>query len=302
MHKPQAVREARRLQRLRGCDQIGCAQAKFCVFPSRCGPLSSAFRREPDAHADHRLHAHLLGDLDDLEKFLQFLDDQHHLFPKLAPKERVLDKKRVFVAVANDQAFRIPVDGQCREKFGFRARFDSKMEGGARIDDFLNNLAKLVYFNGKYASVLRLVAHFSDGLCEGGIDFFHPVPQQVLKPEDHWKGQPSFLRLFQKFNHINWRRRVLGWQHTDMSFFVYRKISRSPTVNIVECDRRLDIPWGIHWRWIEEGRECRKLLAVCNVHFSSGAIFNNPVLGCLSVVSENELVGSNGSLAGDRRG
>src|SRR6516162_899832 len=60
-------------------------------------------------------HIHFLGDLNNLSYLLQFLDHHDDLLAEFAAEQRILDKRGILVSIADDQAFRIPVNCQCRD-------------------------------------------------------------------------------------------------------------------------------------------------------------------------------------------
>jgi hypothetical protein len=179
----------------------------FAFSPALVAHLPAPFGRQPHAHADHRLDADFFRHGENLEELFEFLDDEDHLLPELAPEQRVLHEGRVLVAVANDQRFRVVVHRERREQFRFAARFDAEVIRAARVHDLLHDLAQLVHLDWKDAAIAVAILVLIDRRLEGFVDRLDAMPQQVLKAQHHRKAEPVLAaRLGDQLHDVDGRR------------------------------------------------------------------------------------------------
>ncbi len=247
MHQLEAIRQPGRLERIARGHQIGRAQPEFRIFTAAGRPFAGSLGSQTHPHPDHRLDADLLGNGQDLEKLLEFFNHQNHLFAQLTAQQRVLDEERILVTVADDQRIGILVNGQRREQLRFASRFDPEMVRRAGVHDLLDHLAQLIDLDGENAAVNVLVGRLLDRSDERLVDRLHPVPQQILKPDHHWKCEPVFgTRLRDQLHDIDRRRRILRRANRNITAVVDRKVSEAPTVDIVERDGGRNVPRLLH--------------------------------------------------------
>ncbi|MEY5016666.1 MAG: hypothetical protein RIS92_3024 [Verrucomicrobiota bacterium] len=186
--------------------------------------------------------------MDDLLKLLELLHHHDDLFSQLSAEQGILNEQAVFVTVADDEAFWVPMNSDGGKKFRFAASFDAEVERFSGVDDFLYDFAKLVHFDGEHAAVGGFVTGLVDGVPECSIDLFDAVPQQVLEAEHHWEGEASGLCLLQHLNHVDRRAGVLRWHHVEVASIVDAEVTGAPTVDVVERDGGRDVPRLIHVR------------------------------------------------------
>ena len=124
-------------------------------------------------------------------KFLELLDHQDDLLAQLDAHQRHADETGVLVAVANDQAAELVLQGQAGEQLRLAAHLQAEIVRLARVQDFLHHLAQLVDLDGKDAAILVLIIELGDGAAEGLVDGLDPVAQNVLKTNQHRKFQPA---------------------------------------------------------------------------------------------------------------
>ena len=74
-------------------------------------------------------------------KLFQFFDNNDDRFTELAAEERNANERGIFVAVADDQAFRILVHGERGDEFGFAAGFETEMKLLAGVDNLFDDFA-----------------------------------------------------------------------------------------------------------------------------------------------------------------
>ena len=235
MHEPQTMCQPGGMEHIAGLDEVGGGETELGIFAAARRPFSGPLREQPHAESDHRLDRHFFGNAEDVDKFLQLFDDQDHRLAKLASEQGIPDEVRVFVAVADDEAFRIRMHGESGKQFGLAAGFDSEMPGGARIEDLSNDFAQLVHFDGKNPAIHALVAHLGNRLRKRQIDRFHPVAQQIVKTHNERKGQMPRAGFLNDLHEIDLIA-VAFRMHDDMARLVDSEVATAPAIHIVKCE------------------------------------------------------------------
>ena len=244
MKQAEAMLHFFRAQNLRRRHQLGRVQPELGVFPATVGPFARPFARQPHADSEHRLHAHLTRDRDDVPQLLQLLDHHHHFLAQLDAHQRHADEQSIFVAVADNQAARLVLKRQAGEQLGLAPNLQAELVRLARVQDFLHHFAQLVDLDGKDAAVMVLIIELRDGRGEGLVDGLDTVAQNILEPEQHRKLQPATLGLLNHVGQIH-HRPILPQRHGhDVSGIIDVEVLRSPTIDVVQSARRLDIPGG----------------------------------------------------------
>ena len=236
-----------RAQNFGGGEKFGGVQAEFGIFPSALGPFAGAFAEQAGADPDQRLDSHLPRDRNDLLQLLQFLHHHDDFFAKLDAHEGHADEQSVFVTVANDEGCLLILQGQPGEKFRFAADLQPELMRFASVQNFLHHFAELVDLDGENAAIFILIIEFGNGRGKGLVDRLHPVPQNVLEPDEDRKFQAATLRLLNDVGDID-HRAVLAQGHgDDVSGIIDVEVLRPPTVDVVKGARGLDVP-GRDWR------------------------------------------------------
>ena len=170
-----------------------------------------------------------------MDEFLQLFHDKDHRFPELAAKQGISNKVRVFIAVADDEAFRVCVHGQRGKQLGLAAGFDAKMPWRPGIKNLLYNFAQLVDFDGKNPAVHATVPHLGNRLSKRKVNRLHTIAEQIVEPHDERKGQMPRSGLLHNLHQIDLVAVALR-AHNNMSFLVDSEVSTAPAVNIVKRD------------------------------------------------------------------
>src|SRR5882724_12362419 len=195
MEELKGLRQSGLLQHLACSNQIGGVQAEFGVLAAARRPFAGAFAVQASTNANVGLDADLVGCTNDLFQLFQLFRDDNDRFAKFAAKQRDANKSGIFIAVADDQALRVFLHGKRGNQFRFAACFEPKVKLFARIDNFLDDLAQLIDFDGKNAAILIAITEFSDRALKCAIDRFDAMPEQILKPNQQWKTEVSGARL-----------------------------------------------------------------------------------------------------------
>jgi hypothetical protein len=168
-------------------------EAELGVVARGHGPLAFAAGLQLGAEADHRFHAGLGGDADDVVELGELFDHDDDLLAQLAAEEGEADVIVILVAVADDQALRALVhregDHELRLGAGLKA-VGVVLAGG---DDLVDDLAQLVDLDGEDAAVGAGVALLLDGLPEHLVELGDAVAEQVLEADDH-RGLEAHLQ------------------------------------------------------------------------------------------------------------
>jgi hypothetical protein len=211
-------------------------------------PFPGTLGGEPHANSNHRFHAHFLGDAKDFPQFLDLLHHHDDFLPQLAPQQAILDEKRIFVSVANDQTFRITMHRERGDQFRLAPGFESKMIRAPGIRNLFHHLAQLVHLDRENAPIRILVARFRDRGGECLVDRLHPVAQEILEAQHQRKSEPALFGIRDHIHQIDFR--VGGSRRLDLNIalLVDRKIARPPAVDIVEGNGGGNVPGRLHWR------------------------------------------------------
>jgi len=196
MEELECLGEVFRLEEF-GCgDEFGGAESELGVFTSTFGPFPGAFAEEADTDANDGGDGEVLGDSDDLSKLFELFDDHNDGFAEFDAEQRHFDEAGVLVAVADDEAAGFTLLGEGGEEFGFAADFEAEVEGLPGVEDFFDDFAELVDFDGEDAAVMALVIEFGDGVLEGFVDGSDPVAEDVLEPDQEGEFEASGFGFF----------------------------------------------------------------------------------------------------------
>src|SRR5438034_6715940 len=190
-------------QHLAGSDQTGCVETELGVLAAAGRPFARAFGMEAHPNSDQWLDAHFFCRTNSLLKLLEFLRNNDDRFIKLATEERNPNKSRILVAVANDQTLRVLMHGKRCNQFRFTARFETKMELLARVDDFFDHFAQLIHLDRENAAILIVITELRHGALKRAVNRFEAVPQQILKPDQQRKPEASRARFIHYFQDVD---------------------------------------------------------------------------------------------------
>src|SRR6266496_1382637 len=209
MEELEGLRQSGLLQHLARSNQIGRVQAEFGVLAAARRPFTGAFAIQASTNANVRLDANLVRCANDLLQFFQFFRDDNDRFAKFATKQRDANESGIFIAVADDQTLGVFLHGERSNQLRFAACFEPKVELFAGVDNFLDDLAQLIDFDGENAAILIAIIEFSDRALKCAIDRFDTVPEQILKPNQQWKTEVSGARFIDYCQKIDGTATVL---------------------------------------------------------------------------------------------
>ncbi len=181
------------------------------------------------AETDHRLHARLGGEADDVVQFGKLLDDKDDFFAEFAAEEHEADVIVILVAVADDQALVALVHGEGDHQLGLGAGLEAVVEILARGDDLIDNLAELVDLDREHAAVFTPVAFLLDGLAEHFVELHDAMAQQVLEPDDHRRLQAHAEGLVDDIEHAD-AAAVGARLHADAALGIHGVVAGTPAL------------------------------------------------------------------------
>ena len=149
-----------RLHELRG------VEAELRLLAAALLPAAEAARRELDAHAGRRRHAHLVGDLEQHVDLAQLLDDDEHLVAELLAHEGEAHELLVLVAVADDQVIGVLGEAEDRLELRLAAALEADAVRLAELDDLLDDVALLIDLDRIHGRVAAGVAELLARLLE----------------------------------------------------------------------------------------------------------------------------------------
>ena len=136
-------------------------------------------------------------------KLLELLDDHDDFLAELAPEQGILHEERILVAVADDEALGVAMDGQRGDQLGLAAGLDAEMERRAGIHDLLDHFAELVDLDREDAAIGVAIIRLGDGVGEGLIDRLHAMAEEILKAEDDRESEAALLGLVDEFHDVD---------------------------------------------------------------------------------------------------
>ena len=234
MEQDERVGDSLGMQDVAHRDQIGSGEAELGILASACRPLTGTLGEQSHSGTDHRFHADLFGDGEDLMEFLKLLNDEDHFLAELQAEQRGPDELVVLVAVTHDKALGIGMDRKRRDHLRFTARLDAEMILLARVDDLLDDLAKLVDLDRENAAVGVLVAALLDGLGKRLIQATDTIAKKIMATNQKGETQPSILGLSDQFHQVDLLTLAAPRPHGGMSRRVHDHVSLRPSLHVVE--------------------------------------------------------------------
>ena len=176
MKQLEAILHAPHAKLFERAHDFGGAEAEFGTITARGLPAAGAAAGQLGADADGGADTDALGILRDEPELGVFFDDGYDVTPDLLREHGHLDVFVVLEAITDDGRFVI-CERHDGEELGFRTGFQTKLEGLAEFEDFLDDLALLIHFDGIDAAVIAVVLVFADGDVESVVQFAEAVLQ-----------------------------------------------------------------------------------------------------------------------------
>src|SRR5439155_23954789 len=153
-----------------------------------------------------------------------------------APEQRNTNESRIFVPVADDQAFRVLVHGERGDQFRFAAGFQSEVKLQAGIDNLFDDFAQLVDLDRENASIFIAITELRHRGLKGAINRFDAVPEQILKPDYQRKTESTVARFVYDLEKVDATAVFLEWTRLDVPCGINCKVTAAPSLHIVSGD------------------------------------------------------------------
>ena len=222
-----------RLHELRG------VEPELRLLAAALLPAAKAARRELDAHAGRRRHAHLVGDLQQHVDLAQLLEHDEDLVPELLAHEGEAHELLVLVAVADDDVLGVLGESENRLQLGLAAALEADAVRLAEFDDLLDDVALLVHLDRIHRRVAAGVAELLARLLEAIGQRLDARPQDVGEAEQHRKRDALLLESFVIVEEVDdVIRAVLVGADNDVPFVVDVEEAGAPPLDVIErCAR-----------------------------------------------------------------
>src|SRR5205807_9755454 len=206
--------------------------------------FTGSFGVQPNTNANVRFDADFFRSANGLLKLFQLFDNNDNRLAKFAPKQRNTNESRIFVTVADDQAFRILVHGERSDEFRFAAGFQSEVKLQAGIDNLFDDFPQLVDLDRENAAIFIAITELRHRGLKGAINRFDAVPEQILKPDYQRKAEPTVASFVYNFENVDATAVFLEWTRLDVPGGVDGKVTATPSLHIVSGDSGLNVPLG----------------------------------------------------------
>ncbi len=174
-----------------------------------------------------------LEESDDLAKLLEFFNHHDDLLAELGAQQRHPDETGILVAVADDEAPELALQGQPRKELRLAADLQPKIIGPPGIQDLLHDLPELVDLDREDPAIIGVVIELGYGAAKGQVDRLDPVSKDVLKTNEHREFQPARLGLLDHIGQVHRRAGVPQRLGNRPSRFADVKVLGAPAMNVV---------------------------------------------------------------------
>jgi hypothetical protein len=199
------------------------------------GPEPPGLGGELHAHAEHRVHAHGLGALDDQRQLAGHLHHEDALEPELGGVQAEVDELLVLVAVAHEHGLGVPQHAHGRDELGLAARLQAVVILLAVPGDGLHHLLLLVHLDGVGPQVGSMETQGIHGLEKGLVEQGDLRVEDVLDAQEHGQVEPALLDAGDDLRDAQGALEVAGLRR-DEQFPLLRdaEIPRAPFAHAVE--------------------------------------------------------------------
>jgi hypothetical protein len=205
-------------------------------------PFPGALGGQSGPHADDGAHIEIARAADDGIDFLRAVDGDDDLAAQLLGEEGGLDEGLVLVAVAENVAVGVLMEGEGDQEFGLAAGFDAEAVGGAVFDQLLHHVPLLVDLDRVDPAEPALVVVLRDGRGEGSKELLDPELQDVGETDEKGKVAAPALQILHQFLEVDRPFARAPGRHLDVARVVDGEEILAPSVDVVELGRVLDGP------------------------------------------------------------
>ena len=247
VHQLQAVEHVAFLEQRMEVQDLADEQPELGFLSRRFAPAPGALARELHPYADLRPHPVALGVLQNQMNLFVILDHRDDGAAELGGQDHRFDVGVVFEAVAHDDAVgRVFGDGHDGEQFRLGADFQAEAELLAVAVHLFDHQALLIDLDRENRRVAVLVVVLGDGGGEGLGEVAQAVRENIGEADDHRRVQVAGLQALHDVVQVDFARGVLIRADHHMALGIDRKVTFAPGFHLVQIQRLLDLPCGVH--------------------------------------------------------
>jgi hypothetical protein len=205
-------------------------------------PLARALGGQARADADDGGDAEIAAGRDDGIHLGHAVHHDDDLAPELLGQHRRLDVGAVLVPVADDQRFRVLLQGERDQELRLAARLQAEVEGPAVFDQLLDDVALLVDLDRVDAAIAALVVVLGDGLLEGAAELLDARAEDVGEADEDREVQPALTEILDELLEVDRVRARSGGGDLNVAGVVDGEEVPAPSADVVQLERILDRP------------------------------------------------------------
>ena len=248
--RPRALQPVDRLHELRG------VEPELRLLAAALLPASEAARRQLDADAGRRRHAHLVRHLEQHVDLAQLLDHDEDLVSELLAHEGEAHELLVLVAVADDQVIGVLGEPEHRLQLRLAAALESHLMRLAELHDLLDDVALLIDLDRIDGRVAAGVARTPRALPRSASSA-RSMRERRMSEKRSSTGQrdPLLLEIVRDLVQVDDVVRTLLVRTDDhVSLLVDVEEAGAPALDVVEGARRVDRPSSLLSRPVRSRR------------------------------------------------
>ena len=237
------LQKSRFLEGLHSGENFGDWQAEFGLLAHRAAPATGAAAGKASPQSDQRCGSKLSACIDDALHLVGLFDHHNGSPTEAAGQDGCFDVATIFVAVTDQQGFRVVNQGERNQQFGFAPRFQAEIPAPSTAHQLLHHVALLVAFHWKHTLVPAFVAVPRDCSFEGGVEALQAVFKDVVEPDQQRQMEVAALEAFHQFHKIKTPAAFSPRLHADVAAQIDREVGVAPAFEAVKLSTLLNIPW-----------------------------------------------------------
>ena len=216
--------------------QLADGQSEFRSISAARLPTPAAACRQFHPHPDHGPHAERLRVRQNQIQLAYFFDHGNDGAAQPLGEQCHADEVVVLESVAYDRRFGFG-HGDHGEQFRLAASFDTVSETSSVSEDLLDDLALLVHFDRKYASVALPIVVIFNRSGETLVQVLQPVLEDPVETDQHGKVQASLDQSIDERFQVDALLLIAFRRHHQVSGIGNVEISVAPARDFVQRGR-----------------------------------------------------------------
>ena len=242
MQQPQFAEEIGIAQGFHRGEDFRHRKTEFGFVAHGAAPAAGAATGEAGTDADERGRPQGSAGFDDPWHFVGLFDHDNGASPQTPRQDRGFDVATVFVAVADQQGFRVVDQGQRDQQFGLAARLQAEMPALAAAHQLFHHVPLLIALHREHALVAAAVAVLGDGPFEGGVEAFQSVFEDVVEANEQRQVEVAALEPLHQIHKIEAAAAFSAGLHTHVPAKVDGEVRVSPPLEAIQLCTVLNAP------------------------------------------------------------